>query len=110
MTTPATGGLITISQVCARLPGRTSGRLNPSTVTRWILSGCRARSGDRVKLRAVRVGARWLVAADELDRFFAALAATGPEADSPSAAGPTAGSRGRAASTRAAEELARRGA
>lgn len=67
--------LLTISQVCRRLPGaRGAEHVTPSTVTRWILHGCPARSGSRVRLNATRAGGRWLVLPADLDRFFTALA------------------------------------
>ena len=73
---------LTISQVCSRVPGaRGARRLAPSTVTRWILAGCPARDGTRVKLRATRAGSRWLVAPADLDQFFEQLA--GDVASSP---------------------------
>ncbi|HEV3436965.1 MAG TPA: helix-turn-helix domain-containing protein [Gemmata sp.] len=80
--------LLTISQVCARLPGaRGARRVCPSTVTRWILAGCPARDGIRIKLTATRCGSRWLVRPADLDAFFAKLAAdpttTSPETRSP---------------------------
>lgn len=68
--------LLSISQIVARLPGaRGARRLHPATVTRWILTGCPARDGRRVKLAATRAGSRWLVRGADLDAFFAALAA-----------------------------------
>jgi hypothetical protein len=68
--------LLTISQVCRRFPGaRGAAHVTPSTVTRWILLGCPARNGNRVKLAATRAGGRWLVRSTDLDTFFAALAA-----------------------------------
>ena len=58
----ADSDLLTVSQVCARLPGaRGARRVAPSTVVRWILAGCPSRSGERIRLPAVRCGARWLV-------------------------------------------------
>lgn len=79
---------LTLSQVCSRLPGaRGAHRVAPSTITRWILQGCPARGGGRVKLSAIRAGGRWLVSQAALDAFFAALAAneSEPPASSPSA-------------------------
>lgn len=68
--------LLTISQVCHRFPGaRGAAHVTPSTVTRWILLGCPARDGNRVKLAATRAGGRWLVNPTDLDTFFTALAA-----------------------------------
>jgi hypothetical protein len=56
-------------------PGRKSATVSPATITRWILRGCRAADGRRVKLRAVRIGFRWAVRRTWLDEFFEALAA-----------------------------------
>lgn len=68
--------LLTIRQVVARLPGsRGARRVHPATVTRWILFGCPARDGCRVKLAATRAGSRWLVLESDLKAFFDALAA-----------------------------------
>jgi hypothetical protein len=75
---------LTVSQVCARLPGsRGARRVCPSTVTRWILAGCPARDGTRVRLAATRAGSRWLVRESDLQVFFAALGAD-PSSTAPS--------------------------
>lgn len=103
---------LTVSQICRAYPGsRGKPSLNPSTVTRWILSGCPARSGERVKLAASRVGGRWLVSPSDLQAFFAALASTrsGDDALTQVAVRQPTSVR-RAASARAANELKRRGA
>lgn len=74
MSTDTLPDLLTVSQVCRRFPGaRGAKHVTPSTVTRWILVGCPARNGTRVKLVATRCGARWLVRPADLDSFFAAL-------------------------------------
>lgn len=100
---------LTVSQVCRRLPGaRGAEHVRPSTVTRWILSGCPARDGKRVRLPATRAGSRWLVRPDDLVAFFAALAAETAE-PLPVPQQKKAEQR-RRASQRAADELARRGA
>jgi hypothetical protein len=68
--------LLTISQIVARLPGsRGARRVHPATITRWILTGCPNRNGERVKLVATRAGSRWLVRESDLQAFFAALGA-----------------------------------
>lgn len=111
--TPAgTVGLLTVAQVCRRIPGtRGTSRVNPSTVTRWIVRGCPARNGRRVRLAAVRAGCRWMITSSALDSFFAELADTAPGPTSPPPdGGSRADARRQAASTRAAEELERRGA
>jgi hypothetical protein len=102
--------LMTVAQVCSRLPGaRTNRRVSPSTVTRWILIGCPGRSGVRIKLAATRAGGRWLIAQHDLNSFFEALAATTTIASERVAPSRTEMKR-RIASDRAARELERRGA
>lgn len=79
--TPSTSpnDLLSIAQACRRIPGaRGNARVNPSTVTRWIIQGCPARSGERVRLAATRVGGRWMVTEAALAEFFGALARTAP--------------------------------
>ena len=67
---------LTLAQIAANIPGaRGSKNLNPGTLTRWILQGCTARSGEKIRLAATRAGSRWLVQQADLDAFFAALAA-----------------------------------
>ena len=67
---------LTLAEISASLPGaRGARRLSPATLTRWILQGCPARNGTRMKLAAMRCGQRWLVYQTDLDEFFAALAA-----------------------------------
>jgi hypothetical protein len=66
---------LTIASICGRLPGaKGAPHISPSTVTRWILVGCPAQSGGRVKLAATRAGGRWLVKESDLEEFFSALA------------------------------------
>ena len=94
--------LLTVSQVCRKYPGaRGAKTLTPSTVTRWILSGCPARDGSRVRLSATRCGARWLVSPAALSDFFTALA-SGDSASQPDVRSPAAR---RKASERADREL-----
>jgi hypothetical protein len=100
---------LTVSQVCRRLPGARGARnVTPSTVTRWILAGCPARSGVRVKLAATRAGSRWLIRLADLDAFFAAL--KGESSDTPPAAPPVRATAARRRAEAAGRELARRGA
>ncbi|MCE9567343.1 MAG: helix-turn-helix domain-containing protein [Planctomycetes bacterium] len=108
----ATEALLTISQVCDRVPGaRRNRRISPSTATRWILFGCPARNGQRVRLAATRVGGRWLVHPAALEEFFVALANTDPVSQSPTQQRPPRSEAQRsAASEAAARELKRRGA
>jgi hypothetical protein len=101
--------LLTISQIVAKLPGsRGARRLHPATVTRWILAGCPARDGRRVRLAATRAGSRWLVRESDLHSFFEALAADpGNTSPPPAPRTPTARRR---ASEAAAAKLQRMGA
>jgi hypothetical protein len=94
-----------ISEFIERLPGaRGAKRLSPSTVTRWISSGVKAASGNVVRLRAVRVGWRWLTREEWVDQFISDLSCV-PGA--PSVRSPTEVKR---ASERAGRELEAAGA
>jgi hypothetical protein len=101
--------LLTITQVVAKLPGsRGASRVHPATVTRWILVGCPARDGRRVKLAATRAGTRWLVREADLQAFFETLAAD-PTSAAPPPAPRTPSARGKA-SALAGQQLERMGA
>ena len=105
---------LTLRQVAKRYPGKQGqSQLSPSTISRWILIGCPARSGARVKLRATRIGGRWMVEESNLDAFTEALNDIAPTEPSATSASPriadTAAKR-KQASDRAARELERRGA
>lgn len=101
--------LLTVSQVCRRLPGARGARhVTPSTVTRWILAGCPARTGQRIRLAATRAGSRWLIRPADLDDFFAAL--KGDITDAPPSTPPTSPTAARRKAEAAGRELARRGA
>jgi hypothetical protein len=102
--------LLTISEICTRVPGaRGASRVRPATITRWILQGCRSRTGERVKLAAIRVGGRWMVEESRLEQFFSALAGSKSDTATTAPTVRTDNQRSRA-SRRAADELARRGA
>lgn len=65
---------LTLKQAAALVPGRDGGdRVSASTVARWIVAGCIARNGDRVRLKAHRAGNRWMIHRADIDNFFAAL-------------------------------------
>ena len=81
---------------------------HPATVTRWIQSGCRSASGERVHLEGVRRGYKWFTSAQALVRFFDRLSTRG--AGGPSVAqNPIPTDRRRAAEA-AARELESAGA
>lgn len=67
--------LITLKDVIKLYPPRNGKRLALTTVIRWIIRGCRGRSGELVKLEAIRNGNRWLTSDEALDRFNATLTA-----------------------------------
>jgi hypothetical protein len=97
---------LTVSQVCARLPGARGARhVKPSTVTRWILAGCPARDGRRVRLTATRCGSRWLIRESDLAAFFAALASDPPADPPPSPRSPAARTRAASAAARQLDDL-----
>jgi hypothetical protein len=103
-------GLLTVPQACRLYPGsRGNPRLSPSAMTRWILKGCPALSGERVKLKATRCGSRWLIDPADLTAFFETLAGTDPKSAATTPARRTDAQR-RVAGERAATELERRGA
>jgi Protein of unknown function (DUF1580) len=67
---------ITLAQAATRYPGhRGAKRLHPATLTRWILKGVTALNGQRGRLEAIRIGARWLTSETALQRFADALSA-----------------------------------
>jgi hypothetical protein len=107
----ATTGLLTISQVCRALPGARGNRtVNPSTVTRWIVIGCPARNGERVKLSATRCGSRWLIDPAHLAEFFEALGSITPNSTVPTPRKQRTEAQRQSAAARALRELKRRGA
>jgi hypothetical protein len=102
-------GLLTVSQACRRYPGaRGNASLNPSTMTRWIHSGCPSRDGRLIKLKATRCGSRWLIDPADLTAFFEQLAGVPPSV--PETPAPRSDKQRRAACARAIEELEKRGA
>src|SRR5262245_53781183 len=66
---------LTLAEACALLPrGRNGSRPHLSTVLRWILHGAPTPDGcGRVKLAAVRCGAKWVTSREALRAFAAAL-------------------------------------
>jgi hypothetical protein len=94
---------LSISQVCRMLPPSRAGTpIHAATAIRWILSGCRAADGSRVRLAALRYGSRWLITRGALETFLRACAAG--VADAPIVMPRTSGQRRRAAE-RAGEQL-----
>jgi hypothetical protein len=84
-------------------PGRGGCKCHISTLVRWITRGCRAPSGELVRLRAARLGSRWITSHEAIAEYMAALT---PTVGSPVQPQPprTPGRRQRAAQ-RAADQL-----
>jgi hypothetical protein len=98
---------LTLAEACRLLPrGRNGSRPHLSTVLRWILSGCPAPDGRRVKLAAVRCGAKWVTSRAALQEFVDALT---PRQDLEPAPPPRTPGQRRRASERAAEQLEKAG-
>lgn len=67
------GGGLSLAAAGRLFPGHRGGpAVDPSTVFRWVTKGTTA-GGRKVKLEAVRAGARWLTSRDAIARFVAAL-------------------------------------
>jgi len=62
------------AQVASRFSLRAGQQMNPATVTRWVLRGLIGPTGERIKLRATRIGRAIAISPADLDEFFAALA------------------------------------
>ena len=66
--------LLSLTEVARSLPRINGNRLHSSTVWRWCRVGVKSRSGLRVRLDHVRIGARVFTTADAVNRFVAAVA------------------------------------
>lgn len=62
--------LHTLSEAAALCPRR----VHCSTLWRWARKGCKARNGQRVHLRHLRVGGRVMIPGGALNQFFEELA------------------------------------
>ena len=94
---------ISLNQAARLLPlGRGGRPASLSCVLRWILTGARGPSGERVRLEAVRLGSRWITSQEALQRFAERLTPRLDAADQPTPRGPAKRHRD---SDRAAEQL-----
>jgi hypothetical protein len=66
------GPYISIAKAARIVPG---GPYHPATLSRWITTGAKLRTGSRLRLRATRTPAGWVTTADDVEDFFAALTA-----------------------------------
>lgn len=96
-----------LAEAATFIPPSRGGRKTAfSTLLRWILTGVRAPSGERVRLEALRVGSRWMVSRESMQRFFEALT---PRLDAEPLPAPRTQRQRARASERAAKELDRIG-
>jgi len=73
--------LISLAQIARRFPGsKGAENSHPATWIRWILRGCLGAEGLRHKLKATRIGSRWLVTEVDVAEFFDRLSALGENA------------------------------
>ena len=99
---------LTLTEACRLLPrGRNGSKPHLSTLLRWITTGAPAPDGRRVKLAAIRCGAKWVTSRAALREFTAAL--TPATSDAPSSPPPRSPATRRRASERAAAELTKAG-
>lgn len=75
---------VPLSRVRTRLPGSGTEHPHPATLVRWVTRGIEVPSGERIKLRAVRVGNRWMTTDRWFDDFVGAMtSAHQPDGDTP---------------------------
>ena len=96
-----------LSRARRRFPPHRQGKsVTLSCLIRWITSGVRSPSGQRVRLEAARLAGRWVTTPQAIARF---LAAQTPQFDDPSSPSPATRLARHRASDRAAAELDRLG-
>jgi hypothetical protein len=79
--------LLSLAEAARKIPSiKKSGTIHPSAITRWIHQGVLTKSGNRVKLEALKVGQGYFTSAEALDRFFAEV---GDNQSSPSDPNPS---------------------
>ena len=77
MTATNTEALIGLGEAARALgnTGRGGKAVHPATLTRWIQTGVRLPDGTRLRLRALRAGAKWATRPDWLAEFLEATTA-----------------------------------
>jgi hypothetical protein len=67
--------LVSFAAAAQQLPPRDSDGepISAATVWRWSKVGLLSRSGQRIKLRSIRVGGKSMTSWEEIERFFVAL-------------------------------------
>ena len=69
----STEQLIALKEVAKRIPGRGGRPTNFATIWRWIMKGSIAPGGKRVRLRAARIGGKWVTSVEAVQEFLQAL-------------------------------------
>src|SRR5262245_44383994 len=87
-------------------PGRNGARPTLSCILRWILNGVKGPSGDRIRLEAIRLGARWITSREAIQRFAERLT---PRVDGQPVPTPRTATQQSKAAKRAAKELEKMG-
>src|SRR5262245_36694299 len=76
--------LLTLHEAAQLVPGRGRRRVHAATLARWIAKGVIAPDGRRVRLRAVKLGPKYLTSRRWIEEFGAAQMPTFSDAsDSP---------------------------
>jgi hypothetical protein len=88
-------------------PGRNGKRTHLATLLRWIMTGSRGPTGERVRLEAVRLGGRWMTSREALQRFAERL--TPQSSDVPPSQAARTLTQCQRAAERAGQELERLG-
>jgi hypothetical protein len=92
-----------LKDACCLVPAARNGkRTHLATLLRWILTGSRGPTGERVRLEAVRLGGRWMTSREALQRFAERLTPQSPEGPAQAPRTPTQRQR---AAERAGREL-----
>ncbi len=97
--------LCALRDYCDRIPGHRKGsRTHISTLIRWATKGVMTPAGERVRLRAVRAGSKWLCCDEWFEEFLSTLTA----ANQPGGGSENAPLRSPAVRNRAAAEAVRK--
>jgi hypothetical protein len=99
----STESVLSLRDAAKLLPPARLGRpVSFACVWRWVLSGARAATGQKVKLEALRLGGRWVTSREALQRFAEALT---PRAEAVAVDPPRSSAGRRRASERAGRAL-----
>lgn len=66
------GDAISLADACRMLPARGGKQPSPSAVRRWVGEGVKGPTGNRVRLRAFRIGRTWFTRVEWVKDFISA--------------------------------------